>query len=284
MPAIALVVMLLALLAPAPAAAWTWPVEGPVIDRFAYGPDPFARGQHRGIDLGAPPGTRVHAACPGRVRFAGTAGRSGRTVSLVCGPLTATYLHLATVAARPGSRVDEGGAIGTVGATGAVRRPHLHFGLRRTGRRWAYVDPLHLLPRRTGDPPAIPAVRTSRRPHAGGRAREPWPLAMPAPRAVPAAGPEPRPIRRRAPSTGRSPHPSPGAAGSPAGAPALQGAPVSGATAGRARPDTGLPLGNLWVPGGGAAALVAAAAPLLRRRGRARAVRDRAREAVSAHA
>src|SRR6266545_3941653 len=68
------------------AARWIWPVRGPVIARFHYGHDPFARGQHRGVDIAAPAGTPVRSACSGRVRFAGAIGTSGRTVSVACGP------------------------------------------------------------------------------------------------------------------------------------------------------------------------------------------------------
>jgi hypothetical protein len=42
-------------LAWAPAAyAWSWPVQGPVLQPFAYDEaHPYAAGQHRGVDIGA---------------------------------------------------------------------------------------------------------------------------------------------------------------------------------------------------------------------------------------
>jgi hypothetical protein len=43
---------LIALLLPGGAHAWTWPVDGPVLRPFAFGSDPYAGGQHRGIDVG----------------------------------------------------------------------------------------------------------------------------------------------------------------------------------------------------------------------------------------
>src|SRR5207244_102457 len=73
------------LIVPAPAAAagdWAWPVRGPVLTPYRNGTDPYAAGQHRGIDIAAPVGTPVSAAVAGTVRFAGTAGSSGLTVSV----------------------------------------------------------------------------------------------------------------------------------------------------------------------------------------------------------
>ena len=72
---------------PASAASdWRWPVRGPVITPYRNGSDPYAGGQHRGIDIGAPTGTPVIAATGGTVTYAGLAGSSGltsrRTLSL----------------------------------------------------------------------------------------------------------------------------------------------------------------------------------------------------------
>ncbi len=53
------------------AAAWRWPLRGEVITPFRLAANPFAAGQHRGIDIAAAPGAPVRSACPGRVRFAG---------------------------------------------------------------------------------------------------------------------------------------------------------------------------------------------------------------------
>ena len=47
------VTLALALVAAPAAAAWTWPVAGPVLRPFSFGSDPYAGGQHRGVDIGA---------------------------------------------------------------------------------------------------------------------------------------------------------------------------------------------------------------------------------------
>ena len=72
-------VAFLALLVPTtPARAdWAWPLRGQVITTYRNGDDPYAGGQHRGIDIAGPVGAEVVAAAGGEVRFAGTAGSSG---------------------------------------------------------------------------------------------------------------------------------------------------------------------------------------------------------------
>lgn len=141
------------------AEAWRWPLHGPVIGAFDYrSAHPFAGGQHRGIDIAAAAGTSVRAACAGRVVFAGMAGSSGRTVSVRCGSLVATYLHLGSVAVRAGRDVATGDRLGRVGSSGQprLRTPHLHLGARRASERWEYVDPLTLLGDGAGPPGAGP--------------------------------------------------------------------------------------------------------------------------------
>ena len=51
------------------AVAWSWPIEGPVLRPFVAGDDPYAGGQHRGIDIGAPTGADVRAPATGIVSF-----------------------------------------------------------------------------------------------------------------------------------------------------------------------------------------------------------------------
>ena len=149
---------------------------------FAVGPDRFAAGQHRGIDLAAPPGARVLAACGGRVSFAGRVPRGGRTVSVRCGSLVATYQHLGSVAVARGQIVMAGGRIGRAGR--ARPAPHVHLGARvaATGE---YRDPLALFagaprgplapipaPRRAPPvPPPRGRARWARRPHRSVRLR-----------------------------------------------------------------------------------------------------------------
>jgi len=153
------------------AAGWVAPVDGPVVGRFQGGPDPFAPGQRRGVDLAAAPGAPARAPCGGRVTFAGRLpGRAGVTIR--CGPLVATVLGLARLDVARGERVARGRRLGVVGAGGRVR-----LGARRAGDRFGYRDPLALLAARRaarGPRAAPPPAGASRRPPArAGPARAP---------------------------------------------------------------------------------------------------------------
>src|SRR3954451_16470181 len=142
---------LTAIFAPAPSAyaAWVWPVAGKVITPYRNGADPYAGGQHRGIDITAPVGTPVVAAAGGAVRFAGTAGSSGLTISIRTGDgYDTSYLHLSSLAVRAGAQVSAGERIGAVGTTGvrSAAAPPPPLGARDPGPRHDYHDPLTLLP------------------------------------------------------------------------------------------------------------------------------------------
>jgi len=136
----------------AAARAWERPVDGPVLRPFSVGPNRFAAGQHRGVDLAAPPGARVGAACGGRVTFAGRVPRGGLTLSVRCGRLLATHQHLGAIVVRRGQVVLPGAWIGSAG--NSRPRPHVHLGAR-VAATGAYVDPLGLL---AGAPRALPPL------------------------------------------------------------------------------------------------------------------------------
>lgn len=185
------------------ASGWTWPVRGEVQTPYRNGSDPYARGQHRGIDVTAPAGTAVVAAAGGRVRFAGPLGASGLTVSVrtADGRFDTAYLHLGAISVRKGQRVGAGDRIGAVGTSGrgSIAAAHLHFGVRDAGKRHAYRDPLALLP------PPLPPGRDAPR-------AVPLPVEAPV-RVAPAPGPvrvirpERRPVRVRVPAARRLPQP-----------------------------------------------------------------------------
>ncbi|HJS36847.1 MAG TPA: peptidoglycan DD-metalloendopeptidase family protein [Burkholderiales bacterium] len=110
---------------------------------------------HEGVDFAAPAGTRVRAAGDGTVEFAGRHGGYGNMVVLRHrGQYSTAYAHLQRVAPglQHGQRVAQGDIIGHVGATGWATGPHLHYEFR-----------------------------------IGGRARNPYAIAMPAGKPVPPA-------------------------------------------------------------------------------------------------
>src|SRR3954454_7298448 len=148
----------LVLLPASVAQAWTWPVDGPVLRPFDFDrAHPYAAGQHRGVDLGAPAGTTVRAPASGTVAFAGTVPGGGKTISLETQwGYTATLLHLGSLGVRRGAHVAEGAPVGTVGPTGDVEGsdPFVYFGVRVTSDEQGYVDPIPFLPAPAADPPA----------------------------------------------------------------------------------------------------------------------------------
>jgi murein DD-endopeptidase MepM/ murein hydrolase activator NlpD len=166
-----------------PRATWRWPLRSRVVGAFRLTPRaPFARGQRRGIDLAASPGTPVRAACAGRVTFAGPLPHDGLAVTVRCGSFVATYLRLGELAVRRGSKVAVGERLGALGADGRLR-----LGARRADDRRGYVDPLTLLRERTPTaPPALGPAPRPRRPRPA-----PIPPARPRP-APPLARTEPR--------------------------------------------------------------------------------------------
>jgi len=110
---------------------------------------------HTGTDYAAPAGTRVRAAGDGVVEFAGHKGGYGNVVILRHrGQYSTLYAHLSRFApgVRRGTRVAQGDIVAHVGSTGWATGSHLHYEFQ-----------------------------------IGGRARNPYAIAMPAGEPVPAA-------------------------------------------------------------------------------------------------
>ncbi len=83
---------------------------------------------HRGIDYAAKTGTPVMASGNGKVIRAGYSKYNGNYVFMQHGNTYVTkYLHLHKRKVKRGQRVKQGQVIGTVGATGRVTGPHLHY-------------------------------------------------------------------------------------------------------------------------------------------------------------
>jgi murein DD-endopeptidase MepM/ murein hydrolase activator NlpD len=122
------------------------PVEGQFSSAFGlqryFNDQP--RKPHSGLDIIAPQGTPVRAPGPGRVVETGEYFFNGKTIFLDHGQgLVTMYCHLDQIAVTPGQQVTRGEVIGTVGMTGRVTGPHLHWSvsLNRT-----MVEPLLFLP------------------------------------------------------------------------------------------------------------------------------------------
>ena len=147
---VALVLVLLLAWTPA-AYAWSWPVQGPVLQPFAYDEaHPYASGQHRGVDIGADSaGETVAAPAAGTVSFVGTVPTNGRSVPIETPDgYSFTLTHRGSVAVVKGATVAEEDAIGRVGPSGTPEEdePYVHLGIRMTADPNGYIDPLGLLP------------------------------------------------------------------------------------------------------------------------------------------
>jgi murein DD-endopeptidase MepM/ murein hydrolase activator NlpD len=97
---------------------------------------------HKGVDYGAPIGTRVRAVADGSVDFSGVQGGYGKLIVLKHqGAFSTAYGHLNGFAAgiKKGTRVKQGDTIGFVGRTGLASGPHLHYEFRVNARQ---VNPL----------------------------------------------------------------------------------------------------------------------------------------------
>ena len=162
--------MLLALMLTPAASAWTWPVDGPVLRPFIAEDDPYAGGQHRGVDVAAPAGGDVRAPAAGVASFVGQLPREGLclTIRTVDG-YSITLVHLGSIGVRTGTAIEEGDVVGTIGPSGDSEwaEPYVHLGIRLTADPHGYVDPLSLLPvRPSGEPQPRPVEQAPTAPAA----------------------------------------------------------------------------------------------------------------------
>jgi murein DD-endopeptidase MepM/ murein hydrolase activator NlpD len=117
------------------------PVSGRIIEGFGN----IGNGQRNdGINIAAPAGAPIHAAADGTVSYAGNELKGYGNLILIKhddGFVTA-YAHANSIGVARGQRVSKGDVIGTVGQTGDVAQPQLHFELRQGMKP---VDPRPLI-------------------------------------------------------------------------------------------------------------------------------------------
>lgn len=125
------------------AGLFDWPLEGRVLKTF--GPQPTG-GKNDGINIAAPRGTPITAAAGGTVMHAGSVAGLGNLVLLrhMDGLITA-YGHLDRVLVDKDTILAQGDVLGTVGESGGVKVPQLHFQVRQGE---VPTDPLLYLPAR----------------------------------------------------------------------------------------------------------------------------------------
>jgi len=121
----------------APDISFKWPVQGPVLSPFG----PKGQGLNNdGVNIGAPKGAPVVAAASGIVVYAGNEMKGFGNLILIRhqGGWVTAYAHLDRTLVSKDAVVAAGDEIGTVGKSGSVSSPQLHFETRYQGKP---VDP-----------------------------------------------------------------------------------------------------------------------------------------------
>ena len=119
-----------------------WPVKGPISG--VYGSQRILNGKarrpHFGVDIAAPPGTKVFAPADGVVTLVHPdMFFSGATLIVDHGHgLSSAFLHLSRILVNTGARVTQGQPIAEVGASGRVTGAHLDWRMNLFKRR---IDP-----------------------------------------------------------------------------------------------------------------------------------------------
>jgi len=119
-----------------------WPAAGPISGVF--GSRRILNGKpknpHNGVDVTAPRGAPIVAPAGGIVALAQEdMFYTGKTVMIDHGHgLTSVYAHMDKINVTQGQHITKGTAIGTIGKTGRVTGPHLHWGVTLFG---THLDP-----------------------------------------------------------------------------------------------------------------------------------------------
>lgn len=89
---------------------------------------------HDGVDLTAPPGTKIYATGDGEVAETAYERGYGKMVIINHGFNYKTrYAHMSQILVRQGQKIKRGDVIGKVGNTGTSTGPHLHYEVIRNG-------------------------------------------------------------------------------------------------------------------------------------------------------
>ena len=121
------------------------PVSGYITSRFGLRRfiNGLSRNRHLGLDIANNEGTKIIAPLNGRVIFKGNLFYKGNNIILDHGNgFLSSYSHLNEVFVEEKEYLEKGQLMGTVGSSGRVTGPHLHFEVFIGGKR---VDPEGLI-------------------------------------------------------------------------------------------------------------------------------------------
>lgn len=132
----------------APTGSFMWPVLDRFVITSGFGVNREGLDEsgtyHKAIDIAAARGTSLYAADGGVVTFASYSGTYGLIVKITHeNGVETRYAHMDRIDVKVGDRVYKGQMIGTMGITGRVTGPHVHFEVRINGKP---VNPRNYLP------------------------------------------------------------------------------------------------------------------------------------------
>ena len=109
---------------------FSWPLRGKVLSNYGAKTNGLF---NDGINIAAARGSTVAAAENGVVAYAGNEikGMGNLVIIQHSDGWMTVYAHMDSMSVRRGSRVTVGQKIGSVGQTGKVDRPQLHFEIRK---------------------------------------------------------------------------------------------------------------------------------------------------------
>lgn len=116
--------------APKRSGKFAWPVQGSIVSNFGVS----GNGRRNdGINIAAKKGTPIKAAENGVIAYAGNELKGFGNLVLIKhdGGWVTAYAHADNVSVKKGMTVKKGQSIGTVGSTGNVKTPQLHFEVRK---------------------------------------------------------------------------------------------------------------------------------------------------------
>lgn len=110
-----------------------WPVQGRLLSSYGAKKGGLF---NDGINIGAPKGSVVRSAENGVVVYSGSELKGFGNLVLVKhdGGYVTAYAHLGKSLVKKGMVISKGEGLGTVGSTGSVSTPQLHFEIRKNGK------------------------------------------------------------------------------------------------------------------------------------------------------
>ncbi len=135
----------------------------PINSKFGHRDIVKGSKEHKGVDIGAPEGTKIKTVLDGevvRVSPESESGGYGNMVIVKHKDFFTLYGHMSKILTKLGDKVSKGQVIGLVGSTGVSTGNHLHFEIRKT-QDGDQIDPEPYLNNTSINPPVDPSINPS---------------------------------------------------------------------------------------------------------------------------